>query len=308
MTDKSDLSLKIPNFFIVGATKCGTTSLFEYLSTHPNIFMSPIKEPSYFNPKFSPQLHVRSLDEYMNLFSKRTLNQTAVGEATPLYLFYSSAIEKIRDFNSEAKIIVMIRNPVEMAKSLHHWYLTFSMESEPDFEKAWRNHGSNINELGQARPGLPAYQEACLLGRQTQRLLEYFPPHQVKVILLDDFRDSPKEAYESVLEFLSVPSDGRTDFPSTQEAFTPKNEWLFKMIFKPPRGIKRLVHLLHRIKYALGIKPTTLHKLYRNKVEKKPISPTFEAELYDYFAEDIKLLSKIIKRDLSHWFLQNKSR
>ena len=110
--------MPIPNFFIVGAPKCGTTALCEYLKYHPNVFMSTPKEPHYFAEDFERYRHVKTEDKYLALFGDCNDRHLMIGEASVFYLRSTRAVSLIRDFNPDAKIIVMLRNPVDMVYSL----------------------------------------------------------------------------------------------------------------------------------------------------------------------------------------------
>src|SRR5438045_1184872 len=119
---------KLPNFFIVGAPKAGTTSLYHYLKNHPEVFMSPIKEPNYFSYEetvkqnlYHKEKGVGTFEEYAELFVSANGHHKAVGEASVSYLFYSSVPEKIKELIPDAKIIMSLRNPVERGTS--HYFM-----------------------------------------------------------------------------------------------------------------------------------------------------------------------------------------
>src|SRR5690348_5699052 len=134
---------RFPNLFIVGAPKCGTTALSHYLAGHPQIFMTEsvgIKEPYYFNWEIKLSHHnwrIRDESAYLHLFDKADPNARYWGEASPGYLFSREAIPRILEKRRDTCIIVMLRNPIELAHSLHneHWK---SFGEIQDFETAWR--------------------------------------------------------------------------------------------------------------------------------------------------------------------------
>ena len=130
-----------PNFFIIGAPKCGTTALSEYLKDHPQIYFSDPKEPHYFTFDFEQYRLTKTLEEYLELFAAATPQHQAVGEGSVFYLYSSVALEKIREFDPQAKIIVMLRNPIDMIYSFHSQLLFSADESETSFEQAWRTTG-----------------------------------------------------------------------------------------------------------------------------------------------------------------------
>ena len=109
--------MRKPNFFIIGAPKCGTTSVYSWLKDHPYIFMPDFKEPHHF---YSPYGEPIKREKYENLFMDADMEHFAVGEASVWYLFSGKAIDRILEYEASAKFIVLIRNPIEMAPSLHN--------------------------------------------------------------------------------------------------------------------------------------------------------------------------------------------
>src|SRR5215210_6007139 len=202
--DEDPLAVR-PNFFIVGAPKCGTTALYEYLRPHPNIFMSELKEPHFFARDLGTYPKIKTLEDYTRLFEGATEEHLRVGEASVYYLRSAVAAANIREFNPAAKIIAMYRNPVDMVYSFHSQLLYWSEEIEPDFETAWRlqERRSRGLDLPPRSRGafLLQYADVGRFGSQTERLLSVFPPSQVKLILYDDFTASPQRIYDEVIAF-----------------------------------------------------------------------------------------------------------
>src|SRR6188508_1581564 len=123
---------KLPNFFIVGAPKAGTTSLYYYLKRHPEVFMSPIKEPNFFAYEetikqnlYHKEKGVGTLEEYKDLFAEANGRHKAIGEASVSYLFYPPVPERIKQMVPDAKIIISLRNPVDRA--LSHYYMEYKL-------------------------------------------------------------------------------------------------------------------------------------------------------------------------------------
>ena len=166
--------MKKPNFFILGAPKCGTTSLAHWLALHPQIFVSPVKEPFYFNT--DDQARVRfSFREYEALFAGAGAEHVAVGEASTWYLHSAVAVTAILNYSDRPKFIVMVRNPVEMAYSLHEQEIFSGQENEPIFRKAWslqgqREKGRSIPK-GCIEPKRLQYGWELSLGTHLQRVL-----------------------------------------------------------------------------------------------------------------------------------------
>jgi O-antigen/teichoic acid export membrane protein len=292
-----------PNFFIIGAPKCGTTALSEYLKDHPNVFMSHIKEPDYFDFDLARLTKMRA-KTYFSLFSDANPKvHKAIGEASTHYLFSDCAVAEILKFNPEAKFIVMLRNPVDLVQSLHSQMLFEGKENISDFETAWRSEGERKKgknvpfscwEIKQLM-----YSDWGKLGEQVERLFLSASKAKVKIILQEDFAAKTKKEYEEVLKFLNVPPDGRQVFPRINEHKHVRLSWLQQFfgylalnawITKKKLGIKRKFNLI-----------SNLLLLNSESATRDEISEKFRSELCDFFHDDVMKLSKILKRDLSHW-------
>lgn len=296
-----------PNFFIVGAPKCGTTALYEYLRAHPNIFMSKVKEPHFFAKDLGAYPRAKTLEAYTELFAESTPEHLMVGEASVYYLRSSVAIPNIREFNPDARIIAMFRNPVEMVYALHAQLLYVSEETVSDFETAWRlqERRSRGIDLPPAirSPLLVQYAQVGQFGTQTQRLLSLFPRAQVKLILYDDFAASPRQVYDEVIEFLGIPRDNRTEFPRINESKRARLAWLRRFSRKPPAALRNAVRSLKQAVGTEGISAVKKRIVDLNTVKdyRPPLAPEFRAELVETFRDEVALLSRLLNRDLSHW-------
>jgi hypothetical protein len=300
------LSVK-PNFFIVGAPKCGTTALYEYLRPHPNVFLPSVKEPHFFAKDMGGYPRIKTMEEYSALFADSTEAHRRVGEASVYYLRSSVAIPNIRGFNPEAKLIAMFRNPVDMVYSLHGQLVYVSEESETDFETAWRLQERRSRGLDLPprirSPLLVQYRDIGRLGTQAQRLLSCFPASQVKLILFDDFAAAPQQVYDEVIDFLELPHDGRRDFPRINESKRARLDWLRRLSRKPPPTLRDAF-----LKFKQAVGPERIAAAKRKIValntvreRRRPLSPQFRAELVQTFKEEVVLLSRLLDRDLSHW-------
>ena len=298
----------LPDFFIIGAPRCGTTALYEYLKCHPQIFMSSIKEPSYFCDDFSPRWR-KCTDEvtYLKRFFRGVGKEhTMVGEASAMYLYSTTAVKNIRSSNPNAKIIVMLREPVEMLHSLHSRHLyDFYIEKE-DFRESWnlqaaRSRGENRSSLC-LEPAFLQYREVASFGKQLQRVYACFPRPQVKVIFYEDFKNNPDTAYADVLSFLGIDHDGRKHFPVVNANQHHRVYWLGKLLHVKPDGLTRTANAVKR---ALGLKTLGVGRVARKldavggQRESMPQSTRQEVALA--LRSDIELLEKLTGRDLSHW-------
>lgn len=288
--------MKKPNFFILGAPKCGTTSIAAWLEEHPQVFMSPVKEPDYFNFDIK-QMHRDSLERYEALYSGVRDRHIAVGEASTGYLRSRVAVSEILKYSPEARFVVCLRNPNEMARSWHGQLCYMGWETERDFQSAWvlqriRREGVQVPKLCPDVQHL-LYGEVCRLGEQVDKLLNSVERDRVLFILVDDLKQSTRSVYLQLLSFLGISDDGRTDFPVFNEArFVP--DWVSRVTWHITRlkrvlGINQGLGLLARLNAITG------------KKGKSEVTDRFQDELNEYFEAEVRLLERLLNRDLSHW-------
>ncbi|MBT9312468.1 sulfotransferase family protein [Leptothoe kymatousa] len=304
----SNVENRFPNFFLVGAPKCGTSAMSEYLRSHPDIFMCQPKEPHFFSTDFSKIRCVRTQKQYLALFKGSEIERIR-GEASASYLYSSKAIKNLYEFNPQAKLLVMLRNPVDMVYSLHSEFLFNGYETEKDFEKAWslqeqRRTGSFIPRTC-LEPSFLQYRDHANYAEQLTRLFSYFPREQVKTIIFDDFIKDTRSVYQQVLSFLDIPSDNRTSFPKVNARKQARAHWLdtplqlirpYKRIWYPwIRTLKSLVKIEKR-------SITSNINLARvQTTDRQIIAPELRRELESVFSSDISQLSQIINQDLDCW-------
>lgn len=291
--------MRTPNLFILGAPKCGTTSMAEWLADHPKVFMSKLKEPHYFN-KDHKHNSVVNYDHYLSLFNSATDIQTIVGEASVWYLYSEVAVKNIiKNLGNNLKFIVMLRNPVQMAYSLHEQQVFNLNEPETDFKKAWNLQEERRRNKKLATTTRDAklllYGETCKLGNQVERLLNIVESKKIKFILLDDLKEDALKIYKETLDFLDVEYDGRTNFVAVNAGKVRKSKSLAFMV-------KALGLLKQKLKITKGF--GILNKTNQTNIKdfkRKPLNPEFRSELVNFFDDDIKKLENLIKRDLSNW-------
>ena len=300
--------MKKPNFFIVGAPKCGTTALSEYLRGHPNVFFSQPKDTGFFATDFPGGRVITRFEDYMALFNEVQPNHLRVGEGSVWYLYSREAVRNIYEYNPEAKLLVMLRNPVDLVRSLHSQLLLSIDEDEKDFERAWnlqelRKSGKRIPKKCRT-PAMLQYRDVGKLGAQMERLLEVFPKEQVKVILFENFVSDTKAVYEDVLSFLGLNSDGRKLFPRVNETSKYRSQLVGHFTQTPPDSI---IHVWKYIKDTFGINDFGHRVMNRLRQANTVIRPRtalngrLRLMLIHEFEEDIYSLESIIGRNLSHW-------
>ncbi len=288
-----------PNFFIIGAPKCGTTSLAAWLSQHPEIYMSPAKDPHYFSTDY-PVSSPLSRSDYLGLFQEARPEHTAVGEASVWYLRSEVAVPTIEEQAPKARYIVMLRNPVEMAPSLH-WQTVFNGdENVADFAMAWRlqdarEHGEEVPK-GCRDDKLVQYHNACRLGEQLNRLHRTVDRERVLTVFLEDMQRDVHHEWARILEFLGVSQWTALEFTAKNRSKHWRRPW-----------VRDLARIYSRMQRRLGVPPLgwgIMDRLARSSVqeaERKPISQALRSELVEAFNDDIDLLARLTGRDLSHW-------
>ncbi len=296
----------VPNFFIIGAPKCGTTSIHAYLTEHPDVCVSRIKEPLYFCGQ--PISTVGDLGSYLSLFAHCS-SAKAVGEASALYLYYD-VVPRILRISPSAKFIVAVRNPIDMAISYHNQTLYSYEQAEPDFERAWRASGSDVRMGPNCRdPRLLDYRAICRLGSQLARLLALVDARHVHVVVFDDLCRAPDTVYRDLLRFLELADDGRRDFPQFNARMRHRFPGLGEALLAPP-GFLRRVKAGCQARYPVLTKNVGrfLLRLNRAPGNKSDISPRLRAEMAEELRPDIDLLARLLNRKLDHWLETGESR
>lgn len=238
-----------PNLFIVGAPKCGTTAWYEYLRSHPDIFLPKRKEPHYFCTDFPGQRRVRTERDYLALFAGAT-SERIVGEASASYLYSKEAAKNLREFAPGAKIIIFVRDRPGLLFSWHNQLLDNGVENRPDFEEAWRLSGKRAaDDHGPAcdEKSFLDYRKFGYLGEQAERYFSRFPANQVRVFDFDDWRRDPRATYVEIMRFLGLRDDGRTDFALVNQAQRSRSMLLRLLLRKPPPALSALYHGMRRL-------------------------------------------------------------
>jgi hypothetical protein len=206
--------VRVPDFFIVGHHKSGTSALYEMLKGHPQVFLSDLKEPRYMASDMRERFrqprerrHPQTLDEYLALFAGARPEQRA-GEASATYLWSRTAAERIAQLQPAARMIAILREPASFLHSLHMTYLRGHVESEKDLRKALaleeaRREGRHVPRRSHL-PQLLQYSEHVRYVEQLRRYHDHFPREQVLVLIYDDFRADNEATVRDVLRFLEV--------------------------------------------------------------------------------------------------------
>jgi len=295
-----------PNFFIVGAPRAGTTSMNGYLRRHPEVFIPYVKEAHFFGADLVKTPHpffVLDKDRYLRLFAAGGKSR-AVGETSVMYLYSRTAAEEIKEFSPEARIVIMLRHPVDMMYSHHSHLYWAGYEDVADFRRALaleprRRQGHLVPAGANLRQAL-FYRKTARYSEQISRYLRCFGRDKVHVILYDDLREDTAGVYAEVVSFLGLSPGFQPEFRVANACKKPRCPKIMPYIQNPPAWIKRPLGqmLPHNVFLWLLLKAAAC-----NTCEfVRPRMPSdLRKELVEEFSPEIERTARLIGRDLSHW-------
>jgi hypothetical protein len=299
----------IPNLFIVGAPKCGTTALHTYLGQHPEIFMAKDKENNHFATDLIPLTDpFRSDEKYFEMF-KDAGDKKIVGESSVFYMLSKVAVENIYHFNPNAKIIIMLRNPVDMLQSYHAQLIFNRDEDITDFEAALNAELERKNGTLKIKDGLRFierlfYSEVVSYTEQVQRYLALFDKEQVQIIIYDDFKKVTAGVYQKTLEFLNVDATFQTDFTVINARKVISKNIFLKKIEQHSQSLNLLKKMVPKPfrKYLYSV----LKGSESVKKSSPPMDLITRKRLQRIYSSEIEKLSILLGRDLNYWCNTNK--
>jgi len=313
-----------PLAVIVGAPRCGTTSLADYLARHCAVTFSQPKEPHYFaihdlDALDDEQLRSTVEQGYLGrFFAEGWRSAEWLAEGSVSYLYGPEKMAALLRLWPEARFIIGVRDPMKLVPSLHGRYLVTGDENVSDFAEAWRL----VPERAAGRhiprscldPRLLRYDVAGRLGDAVEAFFAAVGRERCHVVVHDDLVRDPPQVYADLLAFLGLPHDGRTDFTPQREAAGTRWPWLQRLLKRPPIATSILAGEKFRTRVAAKPrKPTTAPARALMRVRKRllkwnrtpppPIhlSRALRQELHDAFAADVAKLGRLLGRDLSHW-------
>ncbi len=294
-----------PNLFLVGAPKCGTTALYEYLGTHPEVFCSPlVKEFNHFNQDLTAgRSGVVSRADYLGYFKDAGSQRYAV-DGSVWYLFSEAAAREIHGFCPSAKIIIALRDPVDQVASLHSQRLSTGNENISDLTAALaaeteRRAGLRIPVGAHVPRGL-LYREVASYCAQVQRFLELFPADNVHIMFYEDFRDDPEREYRKILNFLGLPPVMPGDFAIVNPNKAPRSLGLVRLAKRMARigwlraGVRAALPA-ERLRIGLG---RWINRMNSRKGPRAPLPKDVQTGLRADFAADIARLETLLGRKL----------
>jgi hypothetical protein len=308
---------RIPDFFIVGHPKCGTTALYEMLRRHPQVFMPDLKEPWFFAtellrdlpsvPIAIPTGMPETLDEYLSLFDGAKPEQL-VGEASPLYLWSRVAAGAIAELQPAARIIAVFREPASFLRSLHLEFVQRHEEPEKDlrtaiFAEGARRRGSYVSPSAWYWPTVVLYSDYVRYAEQLRRYRELFPPQQILVLIYDDFRDNNEATMRTVQRFLGVddtyPIEPTEANPTVRIRSTHLNN-LFRAISTRAGPVSEATKAGSKTLTPQQFLHKALYVTQRKLIYAKPEPPANElmTELRRRYKQEVVALGEYLDRDL----------
>lgn len=297
------------DFAIVGQPKSGTTALAHFLGSHPELCMAVPKEPHYFASDLiasSDRLYgkpryfdFRSVEAYAALFSgcaPRCLR----GEASTGYLLSTQAADNIRRANPAARIVIMLREPVEFMQALHQQHLNDTIETERHFGAALeleprRREGLSIPSRARA-PELLWYRHRARYTEQVQRYLSVFPREQILVIAAERFADDNAGVYREILRFLGVSPGHIPSFPQVNVSAAPRWSRLNTLAQAPT--LRRAAFAVLGPQRFDRVRLAALRVLLRPE-PRRPLPPDLERTLRAEMADEVRALSRLLDQDFA---------
>jgi hypothetical protein len=299
--------MTMPNFLIIGAAKSGTTALYRYLAQHPEIYTSPIKEPDFFayegeNPKFylpSESLYryhrliITDIENYLTLF-RDVSDETAIGEASTIYLYSPRASERIQHYIPDAKLIAILRNPVERAYSQFLHGLRDGHEPLTDFAQVLEEEAKRIESNWSP---FYHYRQQGFYYTLLKRYFDRFDYDQIRVYLYDDWKADNLNILRDVFHFLNVDDTFVPDVSQRHNVSGVSRVEILHRFLNRPNPIKAFLKPLLPQGLHLRITPWL-----RNANLRRPdMPPQVRKQLIEVYREDILKLESLIGRNLAGW-------
>jgi hypothetical protein len=288
----------LPNFLVIGAARSATTSLHYALRAHPQVYVPERKEPNFFafeglpaNSDPGVATSVTRLEDYVRLFEGVT-DEEAIGEVSPTYLANPRACQRIHGRIPEAKLIAVLRNPVERAYSDYLMRVREGLEPHRDFGRALAEEEARYRVR---HPG-GYYVRTGFYGHQLRPYFEGFGADRIQVHLFEDLVGKPDETLASIFRFLGVDPDFRTGhLMQTNISGVPRNAALAALFWMRMR-FGALASAVLPLETKRRMKA-----LMEKGLDRPALLPEHRKQLVDVYRDDVRDLEKLLGRSLEHW-------
>lgn len=290
-----------PNVFVVGAPKSGTTALYAYLRQHPEVFMCSPKEPQFFAGDIcGHQREITTMAEYLGLFENT--DEAVAGEASTCYLGSPQAPREIQAFCPEARIIAMLRNPIDVMYAEHSERIFQGFEHISEFEAALDSNESRRWRSGRFKGECVRrlnYRELAMFSQQVKRFVHVFGRPNVHIVIYEDFAANPALIYKEVLDFLRVWPHHQCAFDVVNANRQIRSRLVQDVLRDPPEIVRSVVRSL----LSQRTRRSVANFLNVKVKPRPPLNQQFREQLESEFEHEVQQLSDIVGRDLSRiWF------
>jgi Sulfotransferase family len=302
---KKPKTVRLPNLLIAGMSRCGTTSLYHYLKEHPDVFMSPVKEPSFFLSQVRPvpengigddeKKYYSDRDDYGRLF-ERAGNCRAVGEASSENLYHAEkVIPHIQKHLGNPRIIISLRNPVDRAFSAY----TFLISENREFLSFEEGLAQEEKRKRDGWRHIWLYRDAGFYYRGVKAYLENFP--EVKVCLFDDLLRDPLSLVQDIFRFLAVDPSFVPDVSARYKTSGIPRSRRINRLFEEPTRMRSLARGVGKLLLKEDRWIKWRDRLKARSYGRAQMKPETRRYLEGVYRDDILKLQGLIGRDLRRW-------
>ena len=310
--------------FIVGAPRCGTTTLAQFLKNHARVAFPVVKEPHFFSQHDlralgDEELRGRVERDYLGRFFANAPGRRIAADASVTYLYVPEQLEPALRLWPDSRFVVALRNPLAMLPSLHRRLIYLGDETIADFRDAWaavadRAQGRRIPS-GCVDPRWLRYDVAARFSAYLERLFAVVGRERCHVVIFDDLATDPVTQYRQLMKFLGIEPMPSPDLSARRQGKSVRVRWLQRLLKRPPRAVREYFageHFRRRIcaldeadsrQSPAGVLSLRKRLLKWNRVERplEPLPVELQLEISRWFRGDIERLSKLLDRDLTHW-------
>ena len=293
---------RMPNLFIIGAAKAGTTALYDYLAQHPQVFLSRVKEPMFFS---RDEYYARGLDWYEGAYFEGAEAYPVRAEATPHYLYWSEKVApRIKEVYEQrpVKFMVSLRDPVSRAYSWY-WNMVREGREELDFDQALRIEEyrlkQNRDELYRLGSMVYGYSAGSRYASLLQPYLEFFPREDFFFVFQDDLKSRVNETCENIFDFLGIEPSMQINTSNSNPAAMPRSRLLHKTL-KQRSLLKVFIKRFIPGRVRRSLKSTMIQANLK-ETPYVPLDPQLDHKLRLSYRTEVEKLEKITGRELSSW-------